>query len=569
MNKRALLSSDNIVNKLGIFKKFTMALIPMLCMVAAPSIMADVVKVETGPTGIGPIVTIQSKDDQSDQSIHHHAQGHDHVNFGTDVVVDKPTEGSVVTFLGNSTVNADVGDSVVTFLGNSVVSGVVKDSVVSILGDAAASQLVQNSVVAVLGNVTVNGEVNDSTVAVLGSVNLGPKAVVHGSAVAIGGQVHREDGSQVDQSINSIGGFIDQDSTFVPNLKAYIVHAVLLGRPMAIGPHLAWIWIFAAVVLAFYLLTAAIMPKTLQRSTDVLINRPGMSFLTSLISIIGIPLTGIFLLCTIIGIPVFPFYLLSIFLFSIFGRIVVMAAIGTMIFKIFHKEQVRPIWLVLAGSCLVLALYLVPIIGYIVMHLIGFFGMGAVLLTLFQGISKPKQTSLNNEQAASVAAEPSSAEKPEMDRAAQDESVYVTSTDVVVTSETPASFSQRMLALIIDVICVNILMGGLSSFFREGGRLDESISFPNLIPLAIYAALLWHYRGTTAGGVIMKLKVERKDGLPMDLKTSSIRALACFLSLFAAGLGFFWILRDENREGWHDKIAGTRVVVSEKPMTLV
>ena len=35
--------------------------------------------------------------------------------------------------------------------------------------------------------------------------------------------------------------------------------------------------------------------------------------------------------------------------------------------------------------------------------------------------------------------------------------------------------------------------------------------------------------------------------------------LACFLSL---GIGFFWVLIDEQRRGWHDKIAGTCVVYS-------
>jgi uncharacterized RDD family membrane protein YckC len=48
-----------------------------------------------------------------------------------------------------------------------------------------------------------------------------------------------------------------------------------------------------------------------------------------------------------------------------------------------------------------------------------------------------------------------------------------------------------------------------------------------------------------------------------------VRALACFISLIALGLGFFWIAFDAEKQGWHDKIAGTVVVRLPKGQSLV
>ena len=47
---------------------------------------------------------------------------------------------------------------------------------------------------------------------------------------------------------------------------------------------------------------------------------------------------------------------------------------------------------------------------------------------------------------------------------------------------------------------------------------------------------------------------------PLQFVDALVRALAGLLSLAASGIGFLWILRDPERQGWHDKIAGTYVV---------
>ena len=55
---------------------------------------------------------------------------------------------------------------------------------------------VTGQVVAVLGSVRIDGAVGDQVVAVLGSVELGPKAVVRGDIISVGGRVHRSEGAR-------------------------------------------------------------------------------------------------------------------------------------------------------------------------------------------------------------------------------------------------------------------------------------------------------------------------------------------------------------------------------------
>jgi uncharacterized RDD family membrane protein YckC len=48
-----------------------------------------------------------------------------------------------------------------------------------------------------------------------------------------------------------------------------------------------------------------------------------------------------------------------------------------------------------------------------------------------------------------------------------------------------------------------------------------------------------------------------------------VRALGGFLSLIAAGLGFIWVAFDDEKQAWHDKIAGTTIVRVPKGTSLL
>lgn len=68
------------------------------------------------------------------------------------------------------------------------------------------------------------------------------------------------------------------------------------------------------------------------------------------------------------------------------------------------------------------------------------------------------------------------------------------------------------------------------------------------------------YDGQSFGKRFVGLRVIRADGQPMNYQTALIRLLAYLVSMLFAGLGFLWMLWDENQRGLHDKIAKTLVI---------
>jgi uncharacterized RDD family membrane protein YckC len=86
---------------------------------------------------------------------------------------------------------------------------------------------------------------------------------------------------------------------------------------------------------------------------------------------------------------------------------------------------------------------------------------------------------------------------------------------------------------------------------------------------AAYCVVMWATKGTTIGGIVCGLKVVRLDDRPVDWSVAIVRALSGFLSLAVAGLGFIWVAFDDEKQSWHDKIAGTTIVRVPKGTALL
>ncbi|MEO8223327.1 MAG: RDD family protein [Gammaproteobacteria bacterium] len=77
----------------------------------------------------------------------------------------------------------------------------------------------------------------------------------------------------------------------------------------------------------------------------------------------------------------------------------------------------------------------------------------------------------------------------------------------------------------------------------------------------LYFVTSWLRGGQTLGMRAWRLKVEQESGRPLDIRTGLLRFAAGVLSLVPAGLGLFWLWVDRDGLTWHDRLAGTRVIV--------
>jgi uncharacterized RDD family membrane protein YckC len=456
-----------------------------------------------------------------------------------------------------------MADDVVAVFGSATSEGEVTDGVVSVFGDTHVTGSVGDSAVAVFGDTYVDGKIGDSVVAVLGNVVLGPNADIAGAVVVIGGTVTRDPAAIVHGGIQrvlpSIFGF--------HWMRPWIVHCLLYGRVLAFASGLEWAWIACLCFLGLYLLLALIFRDGVERCVQTLETHPARSVLAAILVVLFSPWLILLLLVTVIGILAVPFVLLGLLCVALFGKAVVLAWLGHRCLAVRGEQPpVHTVLAVLVGGIIVTALYLVPVLGVVVFNLVGVLGVGVVIYTmmLVARASRREQPAVAAAAAAaggtaafatatappdsgpSTGAGPSGPTAGEPPPGAATAAAGVARATPVVSSALPrAGFWIRIAALLIDAL----LVGAVLAFVHHSTHLE-------LLALAAYGAIMWKLKGTTIGGIVCGLCVVRMDDRPLDWPT----ALSCFLSLAVFGLGFIWIAFDDERQGWHDKIAGTVVV---------
>ncbi len=82
--------------------------------------------------------------------------------------------------------------------------------------------------------------------------------------------------------------------------------------------------------------------------------------------------------------------------------------------------------------------------------------------------------------------------------------------------------------------------------------------------VAAFYLWFWTHGGQTLGMRAWRMRVLRLDGEPLTLWNASVRLLASLLSWLGLGLGFIWIVFGPEHRTWHDRIAGTRLVMLKK-----
>lgn len=460
---------------------------------------------------------------------------------------------AVVSIFGSSTSAGQVGDAVVSVFGSSTSSGEVGDAVVSVFGHTRVTGgTVGGDAVAILGNNFINGHVQGDVVAILGDVDLGPAAIVDGDITCIGGVVTRDAHAVVNGKVGNLA--IGSRATGFAGLQAWLTQCLLYARPLAFGPNLLWAWWLALGALGFYAVVAWAAPSAVEQCVRTLEDRPGKSLLAGVLTWLLTPVAFVLIALTVliaIGLALLPLFALGVFIASLFGRVVMLAWLGRKLKKLFQRSSLdRPVIAVLLGGVVVLGLYTVPVIGFILYQLIGLVGFGVVVYTILLAYQQNKKTAALG--------------LPPVDEPAAGAVPLVASLPLIISAATllRAGFWRRLLATLLDAVVVSLTLGLLHRVWPNFGGV-----FP--FWLAVYCISLWATKGATIGGIICGLKVVRLDDRPVTWSVAGVRGLSAFLSLAIAGLGFIWVAFDDDKQSWHDKIAGTTIVKVPKGTPLI
>jgi uncharacterized RDD family membrane protein YckC len=82
----------------------------------------------------------------------------------------------------------------------------------------------------------------------------------------------------------------------------------------------------------------------------------------------------------------------------------------------------------------------------------------------------------------------------------------------------------------------------------------------SVIFFGLYVSICWTLIDRTIGQAFIGLRVLRTNGEKLTFRRAIRRAVGYFLAAIPLFFGFIWILVDDRRQGWHDKLADTVVV---------
>jgi uncharacterized RDD family membrane protein YckC len=500
------------------------------------------------------------------------------VMFGQDVELKAGDAAEAVVVIGGSAkVHGKVRQAVVTIGGNSEVDGDVGDAVVAVMGDV---------------HIKSGARIHRDAVAVLGTLSVDPGVKIGGDAVSVGGHLNLAKGATVKGSKVNVG--LPMLFPRAGWLSKWVKYCVFELRPLA--PQVGFVWIVAGVFFLLYLFIAVVFPRPVQACVDSLTRRPATTFLMGLLTKILVPIAVLILAITGIGLVVVPFLATALFLAAVVGKVAILEWLGMQIGRRLGSGFQRPLVAFLIGSLLLTLLYLVPILGLLTYTIFSVWGLGCAVTTLFSRTRRempeeptaPPPAYGPPPAMAAMAARPTTGTPPihsGVVPAATSEAPIasvvpppggppVQTTHAAAPAAPPiqgesssyprAGFWERMGAAFLDVVLVCIL-GGMA-----GGLFGHHVNFPFKLIIALaYFAGMWAWKGMTVGGVVLRLQVVRQDGGPLTFLVALVRALAAAFSAVVLFLGFFWIAWDNDKQGWHDKIAGTVVVRLPRSMPLV
>ncbi|MEA3180269.1 MAG: hypothetical protein QOI59_3792 [Gammaproteobacteria bacterium] len=317
-----------------------------------------------------------SSDDDTESSDHHHLRHRHSRAHSNDVVsIGRKAELSA----------GEHADSVVSVFGSSTSAGDVENTVVSVLGSSRVTGgRVGDSAVAVMGSVYVNAEVKGDVVAVLGNIELGPEAKVHGDVVVVGGELTRDPKATVDGHVQSVLGVEWADFDWV---RPWVQRCLLYGRPLAFAPGLGWAWGIALGLLALYVFIAFVFRGAVDKCVHTLETQAGHSILAALLLTLAIPVLFVLLFITVLGIAAVPFLAIAILCAAVFGKVVVLAAIGRRCTPMLANDPtMHTVVGVLVGGAIVMVIYTIPLVGFIVYKLLELLGLGVVVYTLLLSV---------------------------------------------------------------------------------------------------------------------------------------------------------------------------------------
>ncbi|MHB8618703.1 MAG: RDD family protein [Chloroflexota bacterium] len=122
-----------------------------------------------------------------------------------------------------------------------------------------------------------------------------------------------------------------------------------------------------------------------------------------------------------------------------------------------------------------------------------------------------------------------------------------------------AGFWVRVSAYVVDAILLAIIGAVIRVFFRVvlGNGAGSGVAF---LVGVLYFVYFWTKGGQTIGFKRYHLRVVKITGAPLTFFDAIKRFIGLIIAFAVVFVGVMWVGWDANKQGWHDKMAGTFVI---------
>jgi uncharacterized RDD family membrane protein YckC len=134
-----------------------------------------------------------------------------------------------------------------------------------------------------------------------------------------------------------------------------------------------------------------------------------------------------------------------------------------------------------------------------------------------------------------------------------------------------AGFWIRVLAFLVDGLAIGVIVSAVTlgragiAIYDHWLELVTWRTFLETVVGFAYFTVLWSAigGGQTLGMRLFGLHVVGTDGRPIGYGASVVRWIGIVISAAMVLIGLVWVALDPRKQGWHDKLAGSFVVLAE------
>jgi uncharacterized RDD family membrane protein YckC len=128
---------------------------------------------------------------------------------------------------------------------------------------------------------------------------------------------------------------------------------------------------------------------------------------------------------------------------------------------------------------------------------------------------------------------------------------------------------RRLASMFYEILLLLAVLALLLAFPHALiGAFTHHVATPLILQLHFFLVLLiyflwfWCNGGQTLAMKTWHIRLATKENMPVKPAQALLRYLLCWPSVMLAGLGILWALVDRDGQFLHDRLAGTRLIIS-------